>query len=359
MIDKNSKFYFDPMVKVELVWKDKLIFLFHSKPDYNYIITETEIINTILNYDENISLIENYSNNNWNNEELFLYDLDFLFENSIIFEEGYEYDNWLSIDEIKYYKNNILFLYDYFDKDWIELQKTLKNKKIAILWGGGWWLSILQHFIWSGIGEIRIIDHDIIEVWNLTRQFFYTFDDVWKYKVDVIKNFISKRNPFIKIKTIKQQLSENTKNEIWNFIEWVDLFINAWDKPSIKSLNYMIQDICFPKNIPFCSWGYSWWQVLPLVIPWKTACFDCFFKFKTKNNLWWKKDIIKIYNSFPSNLVSYHFLTLKNTYIAKEIIKFLVSQKSCKLINSFFLPFYWDEKQVLETQSDCTYCNPK
>lgn len=361
MINKDSKFYFDPMIKIEQEWENKLNFLHPFFPDYKYIITDIEIVNTLLNYNKDITLIDNLLKNNWKDIKKFLYDIKFLIENNIIFEKNYKYNNTLSINEITYYRNNIIFLEDYFKTDWLKLQKELKNKKIAILWVWWSWTALIQHFLWSWIWEIRVIDNDIIELWNIHRQFFYETDDIWKFKVNVMKKFIKKRNPFIKVKSFNKELNEETKDEIKDFVKWVDLFINAGDWPQIYWLLSLIQEICFDIDIPFCWCSSSYWHIIPLVIPWKTSCIECFTKFFWKNKESRKPTFtswnMKIFNWFNNTCVTYYQLTERNAFVAREIVKFLLFPDSCELTNAFYSPKYLGIKKFLPIQENCDSCN--
>ena len=62
-------------------------------------------------------------------------------------------------------------------------QKKLYNSKILIIGIGGLGCPLLTYLASSGVGTIGIIDHDKVELSNLSRQTLFTSDDIGKFKV--------------------------------------------------------------------------------------------------------------------------------------------------------------------------------
>ncbi len=58
------------------------------------------------------------------------------------------------------------------------------------------------------VKHITLIDGDIIENHNLNRQFLFTKNDIGRYKVEVIKEMLDKKNSNTKIKIKKSFLNE-------------------------------------------------------------------------------------------------------------------------------------------------------
>ena len=57
-------------------------------------------------------------------------------------------------------------------------QKKLYNSKILIIGIGGLGCPLLTYLASSGVGTIGIIDHDKVELSNLSRQTLFTSDDL-------------------------------------------------------------------------------------------------------------------------------------------------------------------------------------
>ncbi|QOG04483.1 HesA/MoeB/ThiF family protein [Flavobacterium sp. MDT1-60] len=123
-------------------------------------------------------------------------------------------------------------------------QHKLSNAKILIIGAGGLGAAVLPYLAAAGVGEIGIVDDDVIEVSNLQRQVIYKTSAVGKYKVEEAKAMVSELNPLVKVNAIAEKLSG--KNAI-SLFEKYDIVVDATDNLSIK---YLINDSCLVTNKP-------------------------------------------------------------------------------------------------------------
>ena len=92
-------------------------------------------------------------------------------------------------------------------------QKKIANSKILIIGMGGLGCPLLLYLANSGIGNIGIVDNDIVDITNLNRQVLFTEKDIGKNKVELAKKFVKKINNKIKIKIFNTKISQkNIKN---------------------------------------------------------------------------------------------------------------------------------------------------
>src|SRR5215813_1891105 len=80
-----------------------------------------------------------------------------------------------------------------------ERQEKLLNSSVAVVGAGGVKSPTLFYLAAAGIGHIRIIDFDKVELSNLNRQILYTVDDIGKYKAESAALRLKALNPDIKI----------------------------------------------------------------------------------------------------------------------------------------------------------------
>ncbi|WP_205245331.1 HesA/MoeB/ThiF family protein, partial [Comamonas kerstersii] len=174
------------------------------------------------------------------------------------------------------YSRQIEFFNNYYDDNGIEIQKKLENKKVAILGLGGIGSWIITNIIMSGIKNIVLVDPDLIEESNLTRQNLYTLEDLGQYKVDVMERKIRAISSDLNIQKSKNFI-EN-KKALKKIIYDSDFVISCIDKPSILESGTLVSDVCFEMKIPhIISGGYNGHQgfIGPTLIPGKTVCWRC------------------------------------------------------------------------------------
>ncbi|MFB9076510.1 molybdopterin-synthase adenylyltransferase MoeB [Flavobacterium procerum] len=123
-------------------------------------------------------------------------------------------------------------------------QQKLAESKVLVIGAGGLGAAILPYLASAGVGEIGIVDHDVIEVSNLQRQVIYKTDAIGKSKAKEAKAMISDLNPLVKVKAISEKLSG--KNAL-SLFEKYQIIVDATDNIAIK---YLINDACLATNKP-------------------------------------------------------------------------------------------------------------
>ena len=95
-------------------------------------------------------------------------------------------------------------------KDGLE---KLKNSKIIVFGVGGVGGYAVEGLTRSGVGNITIVDDDVVSVTNINRQIIATVDTVGKDKVEVIKDRILSINPDCKVTAIKAFYSPENSSD--------------------------------------------------------------------------------------------------------------------------------------------------
>ena len=123
-------------------------------------------------------------------------------------------------------------------------QLKIKQASVLVIGAGGLGCPVLQYLAAVGVGNIGIVDFDIVEVHNLHRQILYTENHVGELKVSTAKSILEKINPYINIQSFKEKLTlENAKEIITNF----DLVVDGTDNFTTR---YIINDTCVLLNKP-------------------------------------------------------------------------------------------------------------
>ncbi|MEM8593649.1 MAG: ThiF family adenylyltransferase [Pseudomonadota bacterium] len=76
-----------------------------------------------------------------------------------------------------------------------EGQTALANSRVLVFGAGGLGCAALPYLVTSGIGNITVVDGDVIEAHNLHRQLLFRADDVGRYKAEQAVMALSSFNP--------------------------------------------------------------------------------------------------------------------------------------------------------------------
>ncbi len=125
-----------------------------------------------------------------------------------------------------------------------EGQEMLLKAKVIIIGAGGLGCPLGLYLAGAGIGEITLVDNDIIEISNLNRQIAFTNDDVGKSKSDALKVSMINLNPTVKVVSIKDRLSnENISNLFYK----KNLVVDCTDNFETR---HLIAKECLVQKIP-------------------------------------------------------------------------------------------------------------
>lgn len=90
----------------------------------------------------------------------------------------------------------------------------------------------------SGVGHLKIVDFDTIDLSNLQRQFFFKTEEAGQSKVSVLSKRIASLNPDVRIEAVEGMLNRSTAMSL---ISGCDFVVDATDNPESMSL---IDSIC-------------------------------------------------------------------------------------------------------------------
>ncbi|MGI0072210.1 MAG: ThiF family adenylyltransferase [Nitrosotalea sp.] len=161
-----------------------------------------------------------------------------------------------------------------------EGQLKLKNAKACVVGVGGLGTPIVTRLVAMGIGKIRIVDRDVVEMSNLHRQTIFDESDIGQVKVEVAAKKLKKMNSDVLIEAMPVSVNDYTAFDV---VEGCDVVIDALDSVNAR---YSLNKACVKKNIPFVTGaavGVTG-QVFT-ILPNQTACYHCVFPSLDENSM--------------------------------------------------------------------------
>ena len=161
-----------------------------------------------------------------------------------------------------------------------EGQLKLKKAKACVVGVGGLGNPIVTRLVAMGIGTIRIVDRDVIELSNLHRQTMFDESDIGQVKVEVAAKKLKKMNSDVIIEALPVSVNDYTALDV---VDGCDVVIDALDSVNAR---YSLNKACIKKNIPFVTGaavGVSG-QVFT-ILPHQTACYHCIFPSLDENSM--------------------------------------------------------------------------
>ena len=182
----------------------------------------------------------------------------------------------LSEKELEKYSRQILI-----EKVGIKGQEKIKRSSIILIGCGGLGTSAAQYLAMAGIGKIKIVDSDKVELSNLNRQTLLFEKDIGKKKTEALIKTLKKINPDAELKIENTKIQKNNINQL---LENHQIVIDCTD--NFKS-RYLINKSCFYNKKILVSAALQNFDVQALALaPWKNEknpCYECVFP-KTKIN---------------------------------------------------------------------------
>lgn len=137
-----------------------------------------------------------------------------------------------------------------------KVYEKFKKAKVAIAGLGGLGSSIAVNLARTGIGNLHLIDFDIVEPSNLNRQ-AYKIKHLGLFKTEALKSEIAEINPYINVTYDTVKVNENN---ITSLFKDDDIICEAFDDPETKAMfvNKILE--IFPEKQIICGSGMAGYE---------------------------------------------------------------------------------------------------
>jgi len=173
----------------------------------------------------------------------------------------------LTSEELQRYSRQVML-----EEIGFEGMEKLRSAKVCVVGAGGIGNPVITQLVAMGVGKLRIVDRDVIEVTNLHRQHLYTDDDIGRVKVEAAAERLRKLNPGIEIEPVPTSVTKFTAEGI---VKGFDIVIDALDSVDAR---YALNDACIKHNIPLIYAGaVGVTGSVSTILPNNSACLRCMF----------------------------------------------------------------------------------
>jgi adenylyltransferase/sulfurtransferase len=139
----------------------------------------------------------------------------------------------LSHEEIQRYSRHLIM-----PEVALEGQKKLKAARVLMIGAGGLGSPLGLYLAAAGVGNLGIVDFDVVDESNLQRQILHTTSDIGRSKLESAKESLLAINPNIDIETYEMRLSSDNALELF---EKYDIVVDGTDNFPTR---YLVNDAC-------------------------------------------------------------------------------------------------------------------
>lgn len=148
------------------------------------------------------------------------------------------------------------------------------NSSAVIVGMGALGTVIANHLVRAGVGVVRIIDRDLVELSNLQRQTLYDEDDARESlpKVIAAEKKLNKINSFVKVEPV---IADVTLDNAEDLLTGFDVIVDGTDNFMAR---YLLNDVAVKHGIPWVYGGaVSSRGMFAVIRPGETPCYRCLF----------------------------------------------------------------------------------
>lgn len=153
-----------------------------------------------------------------------------------------------------------------------EGQSKLRSSTVAVVGVGGLGSVAALYLALAGVGKLRLIDQDTVELHNLHRQVLYSVKDLRYPKVEAAARRISEVNPSVAVDPISENVRENNVEEL---IEGASCVVDGLDNMRTR---YLVNRACIKRKIPYVFGGAIGFEGnVSVFAPPETPCLECLY----------------------------------------------------------------------------------
>ena len=123
-------------------------------------------------------------------------------------------------------------------------QRRLKQSRVLIVGAGGLGSPAALYLAAAGVGQIRLVDFDAVDITNLQRQILYSTPDVGQPKLRVAATRLKSLNPHVDVQLHEEPFGVKNARQL---VSDADVVLDGSDNFPTR---YLVNDICVMAETP-------------------------------------------------------------------------------------------------------------
>lgn len=170
----------------------------------------------------------------------------------------------------------------------------LSKKRALVVGAGGLGTPASAYLVASGTGHVSIVDGDVVELSNLSRQVMYSVEDIGKAKAPLLAKKLSLLNPEVSVEGLELKLDPEDFAGLSRLVSGYDAVLSCVDNAPLR---YAINRACVERRVPLVDGAVKGFTgVVTVVIPGKGACYECAFPRPVREN---PEDGVPVWSPVP------------------------------------------------------------
>lgn len=152
-------------------------------------------------------------------------------------------------------------------------QARLKAARVAVVGAGGLGSPAAFYLAAAGVGNLTLVDSDVVDLGNLQRQILHTTAELGAPKVESARRRLAALNPEVRVVPLAERLEAANAAAI---LRGHDFVVEATDTFASK---FVLADACHAAGVPCCHAGVHRFEGHILTVrPGRSACLRCVFE---------------------------------------------------------------------------------
>ncbi len=159
-------------------------------------------------------------------------------------------------------------------------QARLAKSKVAVVGTGGLGAVSSLYLALAGVGSLRLIDQDTVELQNLHRQILYTKADLHYPKAEIAAKRLQEQNPTIETEAFTENVNSSNVERL---LKGVDCVVDGLDNMVTR---YLVNRVCVKLKTPYVFGAAIGIEGnLSVFAPPETGCLECLMPNLSDNDL--------------------------------------------------------------------------